>query len=156
MCVFGAASAGRQCFLRPTDPKQPTPPLHPRPPPLPRRPGNLTITSSDSVPLLAPVGPYSMRMQAWDQAGAGVMCVDIWFRIESAPSTRDGRAGGGGGGGFWGGLGLPGFGRGGGGSDAGQPQQDQQQQDRQRGPVKGQGWPAWLRWPGPAAFRPHV
>lgn len=56
---------------------------HPVTPPPDHRPGNLTITSCDSVPLLAPVGPYSMRMQAWDQGGGGVMCIDIWFRVVS-------------------------------------------------------------------------
>ena len=62
----------------------------PRPPlPTHARPGNLTITSSDSVPLIAPVGPYSMRMQAWDQGGAGVMCIDIWFRVVSQPSPAE-------------------------------------------------------------------
>ncbi|KAI8475305.1 MAG: ML domain-containing protein [Monoraphidium minutum] len=54
-------------------------------PACPFAPGNLTITSSDSVPLIAPVGPYSMRMQAWDGGGAGVMCIDIWFRVVAAP-----------------------------------------------------------------------
>jgi hypothetical protein len=28
-----------------------------------------------------------MRMQAWDQSGAGVMCVDIWFRVAARPSA---------------------------------------------------------------------
>lgn len=49
------------------------------------------------MPLIAPTGPYSMRMQAWDQDGAGVMCIDIWFRVVSAPSAAAARSGGGGG-----------------------------------------------------------
>jgi hypothetical protein len=53
----------------------------------PARPGNLTITSSDFVPSIAPPGPYSMRMQAWDQNSTAVMCIDIWFRVVSGPSA---------------------------------------------------------------------
>lgn len=71
-------------LLNPTN----CPPLLAPPPfQIRNRPGNLTITSSDAVPLLAPVGPYSMRMQAWDQDGAGVMCIDIWFRVVAAPPS---------------------------------------------------------------------
>jgi hypothetical protein len=39
------------------------------------------------VPAIAPPGPYSMRMQAWDQSSAAVMCIDIWFRVVTGPST---------------------------------------------------------------------
>lgn len=38
------------------------------------------------MPYLAPPGPYSMRMSATD-AAANVMCMDIWFRIVTAPSA---------------------------------------------------------------------
>jgi hypothetical protein len=55
------------------------------------------------VPLLAPVGPYSMRMQAWDQGGDGVMCVDLWFHVVA--SSAAGAAGSGSGGSSSGGIG---------------------------------------------------
>jgi len=132
------------------------------------RPGNLTITSSDSVPLIAPVGPYSMRMQAWDQSGAAVMCMDIWFKVVSAPSSTQRGSGSGGVG-----LELPGLGeplgsggggwwwwkqeRGGGGeAQAGAAQRRLEReeggsgyrQQREKG-----AWSAWLRgrWGSAAA-----
>jgi hypothetical protein len=71
-----------------------TPHPPPPPPPPPKRPGNLTITSSDAVPLIAPVGPYSMRMQAWNaDGGEGVMCIDIWFRVAGGPTAAAAEAG---------------------------------------------------------------
>ena len=61
--------------------------------PFPARPGNLTITSSDAVPSLAPPGPYQMRMSATD-GERNIMCMDIWFRIvTSSPAPAAGAAG---------------------------------------------------------------
>ena len=63
------------------------------------------------MPALAPTGPYSMRMQAWDQDGGAVMCIDIWFKVVAAPSAAAAAAAAGEAPGAGGGWGWKGAGR---------------------------------------------
>ncbi|GBF92955.1 hypothetical protein Rsub_05791 [Raphidocelis subcapitata] len=119
-------------------------------PACPFEPGNLTITSSDYVPIVAPPGPYSMRMQAWDQNQVGVMCIDIWFRVVTSPSAPAAAAAaaraadavaGAAAGALWRLAGLAGGGGGGGAGWQG-PQQLKPEQGRRIWPGRGAGFGA--------------